>query len=138
MKTVNEARRDGLRGLRDRYPRLWALPTLMVMGGIGAVVHALNERTLWAIWSVAVSTLLGLFFALSKSEYAGAAMGEGDERQLAINLEAGFYAYLALGLSVAAGVFWEVFHGRIGIFVVMSFIGVATYATAFAVLRRRR
>lgn len=135
---MNSDRRGGLRGLSGRYPRLWTLPAFLAMGSVGAVVHAVNDRPLWATWSVAISTVLGLFFAFSKSEYANAMTGEGDERQLAMHLEAGFYAYIALGMAVAIGAFREIARGEIGLFVAMSFIGMASYTIAFLVLKRRR
>lgn len=135
---MNSDRPGGLRGLSDRYPRLWALPAFLAMGSVGGLVHAVSDRPLWAAWSVAISAVLGLFFAFSKSEYANATMGEGDERQLAMHIEAGFYAYFALGTAVAIGAFREIARGELGLFVAMSFIGMASYTIAFLVLKRWR
>lgn len=138
-----EYRRGGLRGLSDRYPRLWALPASMVMGVFMAAGFALNDNLRMAAFGVVIMTLFGLYSAFSKSEYTIAASGDGDERQRTIQLEASRVAYAITVYAALAGAMWELYAGRANepasrALALICLVAAASYAAAFFFLKRRR
>ena len=142
MKASEEPRRTGIRGLMDRYPRLWLSPFSVLLGVVGAVGYARNGEGQMAIFSVVRMTAFGLVAALSKDEYFVAGTGEGDERQRAIELEASRFSLHCVTVLAVAGFIWEIYTRSPGeppgIFTLFCVVGAGSHMFAFAYLRRRR
>lgn len=134
----NEGRQGGLRGLRDRYPRLGLFPFSVLLGSVGAAGLLRNRENEMAVFIVVLMTAFGAYAAVSKDEFMVAGTGEGDERQKAIDQEASRISLSCIMVVSVLGFFWEIFTGRPGLFSFMCFVGAASHFLAFAYLRRRR